>query len=77
MRCSAPRACGTTAERQISEAVSRGHRYADKAKKVMFNPIGQIVGRVNESRAVKDVVQGLVQEYLDAVERLQAVTVAE
>ncbi len=60
-----------------SEAVSRGHRYADKAKKVMFNPIGQIVGRIDESRAVKDVVQTLVQDYLDAVERLQAVTAAE
>ena len=60
-----------------SEAVSRGHRYADKAKKVMFNPIGQIVGRINESRPVKDVMYDLVQEYVDTVERLQALTNAE
>jgi len=60
-----------------SEAVSRGHRYADKAKKVMFNPVGQIVGRINESRPVKDVVYDLVQEYLEAVERLQGLTAAE
>src|SRR5204862_275968 len=27
-----------------ADAVSRVHRYADKAKDVMFNPVGQIVG---------------------------------
>jgi NAD(P)H-dependent flavin oxidoreductase YrpB (nitropropane dioxygenase family) len=52
------------------DAVARGHHYADKAKKVMFNPVGQIVGRMNEVRSVKDVMYGLVQEYLEAVERL-------
>ena len=29
------------------EAVARGHRYADKAKDVLFNPVGQIVGQMN------------------------------
>ena len=54
-----------------SEAVSRGHRYADKAKDVMFNPIGQIVGQLNDVRTVKDVIYGLVDEYMESVERLQ------
>src|SRR5262249_22581010 len=54
-----------------SEAVARGHRYADKAKDVMFNPIGQIVGQMNRVRPVREVVYDLVQEYLEAVERLQ------
>jgi NAD(P)H-dependent flavin oxidoreductase YrpB (nitropropane dioxygenase family) len=54
-----------------SDAVARGHRYADKAKDVMFNPVGQIVGTMNAVRPVKDVIYGLVQEYLEAVERLQ------
>jgi NAD(P)H-dependent flavin oxidoreductase YrpB (nitropropane dioxygenase family) len=53
------------------DAVARGHRYADKAKDVMFNPVGQIVGQLNSVRSVKDVVYGLVQEYLEAVDRLQ------
>jgi len=53
------------------DAVARGHRYAEKAKDVMFNPVGQIVGRMNSVRAVKDVMYDLVQEYLEAVERLQ------
>jgi NAD(P)H-dependent flavin oxidoreductase YrpB (nitropropane dioxygenase family) len=57
-----------------SEAVARGHRYADKARDVMFNPVGQIVGQMNQVRSVRDVVMGMVEEYLDAVERLQALT---
>ncbi|MFN8642125.1 MAG: nitronate monooxygenase family protein [Candidatus Binatia bacterium] len=57
-----------------AEAVSRGHRYADKAKKVMFNPAGQIIGRINQSRSVRDVMNELVTGYVEAVDRLQALT---
>jgi NAD(P)H-dependent flavin oxidoreductase YrpB (nitropropane dioxygenase family) len=57
-----------------ADAVSRGHRYADKAKKVMFNPAGQIIGRIHESRSVRDVMNELVTGYVEAVERLQALT---
>lgn len=57
-----------------SEAVARGHRYADKAKRVMFNPVGQIVGRMNAVRPVRDVIYDLAQEYLEAVERLQGLS---
>jgi NAD(P)H-dependent flavin oxidoreductase YrpB (nitropropane dioxygenase family) len=59
-----------------SDAVARGHRYADKAKDVMFNPVGQIVGRMNAVRPVKDVIYDLVQEYLEATERLQRLSAA-
>ena len=59
------------ARQAVTEAVSRGHRYADKAKKVMFNPVGQIVGRMNTVRPVKEVIYQLVEEYLEAVERIQ------
>ena len=54
-----------------ADAVARGHRYADKAKDVMFNPVGQIVGQMNRVRPVREVIYDLVQEYLEAVERLQ------
>jgi NAD(P)H-dependent flavin oxidoreductase YrpB (nitropropane dioxygenase family) len=57
-----------------ADAVARGHRYATKAKDVMFNPVGQIVGQMNEVRPVKDVIYHLVQEYLEAVERLEKLT---
>jgi NAD(P)H-dependent flavin oxidoreductase YrpB (nitropropane dioxygenase family) len=60
-----------------SEAVARGHRYADKAKDVLFNPVGQIVGRMNAVRPVKDVIYDLVQDYLESVERLQTLTNAD
>jgi NAD(P)H-dependent flavin oxidoreductase YrpB (nitropropane dioxygenase family) len=54
------------------EAVARGHRYADKAKDVLFNPVGQIVGQMNAVRPVREVVRTLVEEYLEASERLQS-----
>ena len=54
-----------------ADAVSRGHRYADKAKDVMFNPAGQVIGHINQSRSVRDVMQELVNGYVEAVERLQ------
>jgi NAD(P)H-dependent flavin oxidoreductase YrpB (nitropropane dioxygenase family) len=55
-----------------SDAVARGHRYAEQAKDVMFNPVGQIVGSLNSVRSVRDVMRQLVEEYLEATERLQA-----
>jgi NAD(P)H-dependent flavin oxidoreductase YrpB (nitropropane dioxygenase family) len=54
-----------------STAVQRGHRYADKAQKVGFNPVGQIVGRMNKVRPVKDVIFEMVEECIEATERLQ------
>ncbi|MEO8603810.1 MAG: nitronate monooxygenase family protein [bacterium] len=57
-----------------SEAVSRVHRYADKAKDVMFNPAGQVIGHINTVRPVREVMNELVNGYVEAVERLQALT---
>jgi len=54
------------------DCVARGSRYADKATKVMFNPVGQVVGQLNTVRKARDVVQELVEGYLEAVERLDA-----
>jgi len=54
------------------DAVSRGHHYAEQAKDVNFNPVGQIVGRMNASLPVKQVIYDLVNEYIEATERLQS-----
>ena len=54
------------------EAVSRGHRYPEQAKDVNFNPCGQVIGRATKVRKAKDVVLGMVEEYLEATERLQS-----
>ncbi|MFO7281531.1 MAG: nitronate monooxygenase family protein [Thermoanaerobacterales bacterium] len=52
------------------EAVQRGHRYPEAAKDVNFNPVGQVVGQMNRVERAADVVQRLVDEYLEACERL-------
>ena len=52
------------------EAVARAHQYPEKARDVMFNPVGQVVGQMTRVRKAKDVVLGLVEEYLEAVDRL-------
>jgi len=55
-----------------ADAVSRTNRYASKAQDVAFNPVGQIVGKMNESVPVRELIFRLVEEYVDATERLQA-----
>lgn len=54
------------------EAVARGHHYPEQAKDVNFNPVGQIVGSMNKVRRTKDVIMGMVEEYLEATGRLEA-----
>lgn len=56
-----------------AEAVSRTTRYSAKAVPLHFNPVGQVVGMMNERRSSREVIVGLVEEYLDAVERFQAI----
>jgi NAD(P)H-dependent flavin oxidoreductase YrpB (nitropropane dioxygenase family) len=54
------------------DAVQRGHRYPEAARDVNFNPVGQVVGQMNRIERTADVVQRLVDEYLDACTRLNA-----
>jgi NAD(P)H-dependent flavin oxidoreductase YrpB (nitropropane dioxygenase family) len=55
----------------VSEAMARVHRYPKAAQKVAFNPVGQIVGSMNEQRQTREVIYDLVSEYFEAVERLE------
>ena len=55
-----------------SDAVARAHRYASKTQDVAFNPVGQIVGQMNEVRSTRELIQELVEDYLAAVERLES-----
>jgi NAD(P)H-dependent flavin oxidoreductase YrpB (nitropropane dioxygenase family) len=41
-------------------------------KDLAFAPVGQIVGRMNQVRPVRDVIYQLVEEYIETVERLDA-----
>ncbi len=54
------------------DTMARTHRYADKAQAVAFNPIGQVVGMIDYTESVRDVMLRLQEEYLNAVERLDA-----
>jgi hypothetical protein len=56
----------------VAEAMTRVHRYPAAAQRVAFNPVGQIVGSMNEKISARDMIYNLVSEYLDAVERLNA-----
>ncbi|HLX88208.1 MAG TPA: nitronate monooxygenase family protein [Acidimicrobiales bacterium] len=54
------------------EAVGASHRYPDKAPPVAFNPCGQVIGRATKVRKARDVIYDLVEEYVEAVDRLAA-----
>jgi hypothetical protein len=42
-----------------------------RRKDLLFAPVGQIVGSMNEVKPVRDVMFRLVEEYIEATERLQ------
>lgn len=54
-----------------AEATSRARAYPDKAKAVTINPVGQIVGRMNQVERTRDIVYRLIEEYYAAVERFK------
>jgi NAD(P)H-dependent flavin oxidoreductase YrpB (nitropropane dioxygenase family) len=53
------------------DAVERGYHYPEAAKDVNFNPVGQVVGQLDHVERAGQVVQRLVEEYLEACERLE------
>ena len=55
-----------------AEAVSRVHRYPGKSQSVAFNPVGQVVGTMNEVRPVREVIQTMIEEYVDALDQMNA-----
>jgi NAD(P)H-dependent flavin oxidoreductase YrpB (nitropropane dioxygenase family) len=52
------------------EMVARHHRYPEQSQSVGFNPVGQIVGRMNKVRKARDVIYDMVQECIEASDRL-------
>ena len=53
-----------------ADAIQRVHKYANASQKVAFNPIGQVVGQLNEIQSCREVIYELVEGYIDSVERL-------
>ena len=58
-----------------ANATQRINHHAQTKKagsaELLGTPVGQVVGQMNEVRAVKQVVQDMVTEYVDAVERVR------
>ncbi len=61
------------------DAVRRTKRYAGVAdtQKVAFNPVGQVVGEIGEERSCREVIFEMVSEYVDTLERLNALLPGE
>jgi len=57
-------------------AVAATHRYPDKSVDVAFNPVGQVVGQFTKVEKTAAVMQRLVEEYLEATERLTTLNAA-
>jgi NAD(P)H-dependent flavin oxidoreductase YrpB (nitropropane dioxygenase family) len=71
-RPDAPKPLGMPLQGMVTmEAVARTSRYAKAGQRIAFNPVGQIVGAMKEVRPVREVIFSLVEEYLEAVERLE------
>lgn len=59
-----------------ADAMRRTYRYVGVAdtRKVAFHPVGQVVGQINQVESSRGVVQRLVQECADALERLNSLS---
>jgi NAD(P)H-dependent flavin oxidoreductase YrpB (nitropropane dioxygenase family) len=53
------------------DMIMRTQKYAEAAQRVAFNPVGQIVGRMKQLQPVRTVMSQLIDEYLEAAERLE------
>jgi NAD(P)H-dependent flavin oxidoreductase YrpB (nitropropane dioxygenase family) len=56
------------------DAQRRTHTYAGAAgtQKVAFNPVGQVVGQINEIESCRDIMMRLMTEYSEAYDRIEA-----
>ena len=60
------------------DAVRRTHRYAGSGdcQKVAFNPIGQVVGQINQVESCRDIMYRLLSEYAEALEHVNEINPA-
>ena len=57
-----------------SDAIRRTHVYAGSGdcQKVAFNPVGQVVGQVNEVETCRNLITRLLNEYVEALDEINA-----
>ncbi len=74
---STPTPLGMPMQFMISaDARRRTELYAgvEKAQDVAMNPVGQVIGQLNQVESCRDVVYRLLEEYVDALERVNDLT---
>jgi NAD(P)H-dependent flavin oxidoreductase YrpB (nitropropane dioxygenase family) len=56
------------------DGIRRTAKYAavGECQKVAFNPVGQVVGQINEVESTRNVVFRLINEYVDALDRINS-----
>lgn len=52
------------------DMVMRTSIYAEKSQDVAFNPVGQVVGSMNQILPAKNLIDELIDDYIEAVERM-------
>ena len=57
-----------------ADAMRRTSRYAahSGAQQLAFNPVGQVIGQISQEESCRDVIFRLVNEYVEAIDRLNA-----
>ena len=60
-----------------AECITRARAYPRQSKSISILPVGQIVGRMNRLERTRDVIYQLTDEYLQVVERFQALVGAQ
>jgi len=53
------------------EAMARFQRYPQQGRQIGIHPVGQVVGQLDTIRSCRNVIEQLMDEYLDAAERIQ------
>ncbi len=73
-----PESLGAPLQMMVAgEAMVRAGRYPEKAQDIVCTPVGQIVGRMNQPQSSRELILEIVRDYLDAVERLNAIEPAD
>jgi NAD(P)H-dependent flavin oxidoreductase YrpB (nitropropane dioxygenase family) len=60
----------------VGEAETRIMQFPNQSKDLSIVPVGQVVGQFKGIRKTTDVVQALVEEYVEAIERLNGLNTA-
>ena len=57
-----------------NDAMRRGLLYAgaEGAQDIAMNPVGQVIGQINEVESCRSAVYRLIEEYLEALEKVNA-----